>query len=417
MRVLEGAKSGIVKFSKESDFCLKNLLDKATALFNPAVSYVEDAVYVTYYDLDGDGVSLSTSQTFQRQSEMVWEDLRKEGSIDVVYASITLKQQPQQQQQQQPGLSSSQPGSLSSSLSSYFHLASSLEKGGSGGVGGNVASPSASSPMAHMGSCVSPLAGLSPLPSPTTTGKGHHSSFPGSSSESSSSTSPISTSAPPTASKEMDFDSEYAQEKGIMMVLENSGKIRWISPATPATITCDEIVNRNIDHFLPESMYEMLTPFRTTGASNVSLATLIATDKGISHCHLSLTLIPGQSPALWAAKFTMESEADLRNPSKTIDLPKLRETASKSNAAILAFSQRYGLVQYSNRLGLKLFASESLQGSHISTILPHGTPSTPGETTLPIQKKDGSLAVHTFNVRQFSTASDTLVVLTATNTH
>jgi hypothetical protein len=196
----------------------------------------------------------------------------------------------------------------------------------------------------------------------------------------------------------------------LFVLEESSGSIIWSTEACKTQIANETFVGRNLDHFTPESMFELMKKIKAD-PSAANLATVLAGESGILNARLRLTPLPGTLPAAWECIIEIDSAID---SVRSIEMPKLRDVAAKTNACVLCFSQQYGLVQFANRKMLQLVGTESLQGAKIATILPFGAPTTPGpHSSVPIQKKDGSLAVANFVLRQYSTGSDSLVILSS----
>ena len=196
----------------------------------------------------------------------------------------------------------------------------------------------------------------------------------------------------------------------LFVLEESSGSIIWSTEACKTHIANETFVGRNLDHFTPESMFELMKKIKAD-PSAANLATVLAGESGILNARLRLTPLPGTLPAAWECIIEIDSAID---SVRSIEMPKLRDVAAKTNACVLCFSQQYGLVQFANRKMLQLVGTESLQGAKIATILPFGAPTTPGpHSSVPIQKKDGSLAVANFVLRQYSTGSDSLVILSS----
>jgi hypothetical protein len=354
LRVLDGMKSGIIFFQVQNDFTLTNFLTKAMTLFKPATNYIEENIEVTYYDFTGETLIIGGQASFARLAESIWQELITEGSIDTVYATITY------------------PDAIN-----------------------GLNSPTSASSSAGM----------------TTTSSKAIQVYP----SSSLSTSSLSSSLPDIVmpSEPIDFESKYndVSEKDSIFVLEEmSGKIVWASKACLSSINNDDISGRNIDNFIPETMFELMKKLKADPTYPL-ISTFIAADAGILNCRLQLSLIPSTVPALWQCTIQIDSSNTVDATPKIVELPKLRELASKSSTAIICYSTQYGLIQFANKKAQLLIGSEALQGVKIATILPFGTPTNPGEHSMPIQKKDGSLAVVPMILHPYSTITDSLVVL------
>lgn len=353
MRVLEGNKCGIISFAKESDFTLAKFLDKAGSLFN--TSY-DEMVDLTYYDLDGDSMSLTGSQTFSRQAEMVWEDLCREGSIDVVYTSITLRA----------------PTSTMSPSGSSIDLRPKARGPGS------PASVRNSDPSLRNGD-------------PEMVRSGSSSSV----------------GTPPTVTA-VDYPTKYANQKGIFFALDaETGNVLYASAAVTSQVSSQPLVGKCIDSFVCASAADVLEACKRTQSMNA----LMATEKGVRFAELKLSYVTGLTAPIVECAITLEE--DDMSGKRSIELTKLKEAAAKCPSPVIVYSQKYGIIQFGNRPALLFIGSDILQGTLITGIMPHGTPSASGDTTLPVQKKGGTLAVATFRVRFFTGSSDSLIVLTS----
>lgn len=360
MRILEGARSGIIAFSSPSEFHLATFLTKANALFRPVVAYAEDSVYITYFDPDGECVGMSTSQSFDSCSQSIWLELCQEGSLDNVYATITMKQD---NEAMNPPSSTSYGGSSSAIL-------------------GSIRSGSFSSPSPALSGSMSTLPPIHNVP------------------------------------MVIDHDAKYSEttSKKVILVADANGRIEWHSKACTTQLTADALNGRNIDHLMPETMFDILKEIRSGEKSATTLETWVSCDSGAQIASITCTPIASTNPALYECELTfLEADSPNSEPwTKPVDIPKMREAATRSNAAIIAYSQLYGLVQYSNKPALTLLGCDTLQGSKIAAVFPFGAPTLPGDHSLPIQKKDGSLSVALFRLRTYSTTStDKLIVLSS----
>lgn len=351
LRVLEGLRAGIISFNSKDDFNLSNFLIKCNALWHPKVPYAEDSVYITYYDTHGECVGMSSSQSFNSCANQVYTELLTEDALDNVYATLTIKTD----------------SDHSSSMTSSVPMTSSASI------------PTSNSP-GQSGSFSVSTASLSDLPSV------------------------------------IDHAATYKnlEDTTNMLIVDTSGRIDWATRLCRATITSDPIIGRNLDHLMPENMFDISKQLVSAGEAFTKVETWVATDSGAQIAQVQFTPIAGASPALYEISIEFLEKDDSQPWTKAVDIPKMREASSRSNAAIIAYSQLYGLVQYCNRPSLTLLGSESLQGAKIASVFPFGTPTLPGEHSLPVQKKDGSLSVHNFRLKTYTTSStDKLIVLTS----
>lgn len=358
LRVLGGVRAGIISFASQQEFTLHTFLSKLNALWHPNVPYAEDNAYITYYDMHGECVGLSSSQSFESCSTQIYHELLTEGALDVAYATITPK------------------------TDSDLGLSSSV-----------IAATAAAAAQAAM------MAGGSGSGLPSRTG-----SF-----------SVASTHSLPDLPNVVDYAHKYKDldDCKTMLILDGTGRIDWATKHCRVTITTDPLHGRNVDHLMPENMFEIAKQF-SSGEAFTNVETWVATDTGAQICQVQFTPIAGSSPAMYECTIEFLETSDAQPWTKPVDIPKMREAASRSNASIIAYSQLYGLVQYCNRPSLSLLGSESLQGVKIASVFPFGSPTLPGEHSLPVQKKDGSLSVHSFKLKTYTTSStDKLIVLTS----
>lgn len=349
LRVLEGLRAGIISFNSKDDFNLPAFLAKCNALWHPKVPYAEDSVYITYYDTHGECVGMSSSQSFNSCASQVYAELLTEDALDNVYATLTIKTD-----------------------SDHSSMASSMPMTSSASI------PSSGSP-AQSGSFSVSTASLSDLPTV------------------------------------VDYAAKYKEleDKTNMLIVDGSGRIDWATKLCRSTITSDPLIGRNVDHLMPENMFEISKQI-APGEAFTTVETWVATDTGAQVAQVQFTPIAGTSPASYECSIEFLEKDDSQPWTKAVDIPKMREAASRSNASIIAYSQLYGLVQYCNRPSLTLLGCDSLQGSKIASVFPFGSPTLPGEHSLPVQKKDGSLTVHNFKLKCYTTSStDKLIVLTS----
>jgi len=215
---------------------------------------------------------------------------------------------------------------------------------------------------------------------------------------------------PPTV---IDYPTKYQKENDTVPVLvleESSGSILWFTEVCKKTIANEAFVGRNLDHFTPESMFDLMKKIKADPSAK-TVTTVVAGDTGILNATLRLSPLAGTSPAAWECIISIDETFD----GAFVELPKLRDAGGKCNAKVLCYSLQYGLIQFANRNMLQALGFDTLQGTKIANVMPFGSPTTPGlHSSIPFQKKDGSLAVGNCVLRSYPSGSDSIIVLSST---